>query len=109
MHWVDRLKHRPPPGVPWKRLIEESKQNAYYHLDYSSPDARRGLETQCIREGICFRHDQDGKQCYYLKMDRIVGASKGEETEYVYAEISSGNFHGWPITAAELRRKGVQL
>ncbi len=108
--WVDYTKHVPPPGEAWKKLVKDSKhQVSYYHPDYSSAADRKILETQCLKNGTCFRNDQGGKRCYYLKMDQVVGASDGEETNYLYVEAMNDDFHGWPITPAQLRKKGAQV
>ena len=50
------------------------------------------------------------KRQYWKHMDRIIGASSGQETSYVYVEYHmSGHVHGRPITEGELRKKGVKL
>lgn len=65
---------------------------------------------RCIREGTMYKQTDDTKRCYYLNVGQIIGASKGRETSYVYAEfLRTGQVHGRPITDAELRQKGVRL
>lgn len=47
---------------------------------------------------------------FWKHMGRIIGASDGEETEYIFVEYGvAGNVHGRPITASQLRAKGVKL
>jgi len=110
VRWVDYSKHAPPPREPWTKLVKDSKdQWSYYHPDFSTAAARKELETRCTKEGFCFRNDEGGKKCFYLLLDRIVGASDGEETNYLYVEAMNDDFHGWPITPAQLRKKGAQV
>jgi len=110
VRWVDYPKHVPPPRVPWTKLVEDSRdQVSYYHRDFRTPAARRRLENKCIREGNCFRNEEGGKRCFYLISERVVGASAGEETSYLYVEVVNDEFHGWPITPNELRKKGAEL
>lgn len=50
------------------------------------------------------------KRIYWKKMRRIMGASQGKETQYIYVEYGNlGNVHGRPITPSELRAKGAKL
>lgn len=46
---------------------------------------------------------------YWRRMEGIIGASQGKETNLIYVEYgASGNVHGRPITEAELKRKGAK-
>lgn len=82
---------------------------AYYHPDQSSAETRKELEMGCVRLGIQFEQGHRAKRCYYRKMGVIVGASDGQETDYIYAEHAmSGQVHGRPITERELRKRGVK-
>jgi hypothetical protein len=103
----------PAPGVPWVDLIEETarqKAPALYHPDYANNKRREILELECVRLGTQFKEVPSSRRSFYRLMDHIVGASKGEETFYVYAEwAASGPVHGRPITRDELRKKGVSL
>jgi hypothetical protein len=50
------------------------------------------------------------KRMFYMDTGRIIGASAGEETRYLYAEwLTSGEVHGRPITVRELRNKGAVI
>ena len=48
---------------------------------------------------------------YWAKFDRVVGASRGQETAYLLVEhdASTGDVHGHPVTRDELIGKGVSL
>jgi hypothetical protein len=81
---------------------------AVYRPNISEADQRE-FEMDCVQEGALFRTVKH-KRMFYRNMDRIIGASRGEETTYVYAEhLSSGEVHGRPITRAELLQKGAVL
>jgi hypothetical protein len=110
--WEEWKKHVPRPGIPWDDLIEETAPNApaLYHIVYIDRRLRCALELDCVRHGTLFKEVSCAKRCYYRRMEGVVGASKGRETYYVYAEWAvSGAVHGRPILEIELRTKGVQL
>lgn len=47
---------------------------------------------------------------FWLDAGHVIGASDGELTSFIYVIYgSSGEVHGYPITAQELKRKGVEL
>ena len=106
--WVPYRKHRPLPGLSWDEVVAASKEGpAYYHPDLV--DRIEELEMRCIRLG-----QQIGQHSairdYWIELAEVVGASKGKETRYVFAEWhQTGPVHGRPITRDELRRKGARL
>lgn len=108
-------KHRPPPGVPWEDVVKATagKKPARYHPTYSSDRVREELELRCVRQGTELSMsgaDPQTKRCFFMRMNAVIGASNGEETEYVFAEyLVSGEVHGRPITVQELRRKGAEI
>lgn len=110
--WVDLKKHIPPPRIEWPDLVQSTgHQNspALYHPSFRSPEQRCNLEMQCVRKGSLVKEDEHMRQ-YYLNVGETIGASKGQETSYVYAEfLKTGQVHGRPITEGELQRKGAQL
>ena len=114
MEWQDPIwvanykKHRPPPRWPWPRIVAATKHGpAYYHPDLVNQIEE--LEMLCVREGEEFGGHAFVRD-FWRMFDFVVGASKGAETRYVFAEWSSeGHVHGRPITAEELRKKGARL
>lgn len=67
------------------------------------------MEMQCVAQGTELPKSHPTRRMFYRKYDFVVGASKGEETQYVYAEWhQNGAVHGRPITLAELRTKGLR-
>jgi hypothetical protein len=109
---VDLKKHIPPPRIEWLDLLQSTaRQNspAVYHPSFRSPEQRCGLEMRCVTEGNLIKEDDHMRQ-YYLNVGETIGASKGQETFYVYAEfLKTGEVHGRPITERELQRKGAKL
>ena len=109
--WVRYKKHLPPQGIAWKELVAETGESggeAYYRHRMSEGEHRR-IETECITPERLFR-ETGHKRMYYMDMEKLVGASAGQETNFLYVEyLSSGEVHGRPITVDELRRKGANL
>jgi hypothetical protein len=106
--WLSYRKHRPPPGLSWAEIVWATKEGpAFYHPNVVGRIEE--LEMLCVRTGEelgghAFVRD------FWLRFDFVVGASKGEETHYFLAEwASSGDVHGRPISAEELRRKGARV
>jgi hypothetical protein len=46
---------------------------------------------------------------YWCRFSRCIGASQGEETEFILVEhnASTGDVHGHPVTRRELKKKGL--
>lgn len=48
------------------------------------------------------------ERIFLARMDRIVGASQGEDTNLIYVIYNqSGPVHGYPISEAEAKRLGA--
>lgn len=109
--WQQYGKHRPPPNIGKKELIERTGQSegiAYYHRFISLVEQEK-MELACIANGIFFREHRH-KRMYFMDTRHIIGASDGAETSLLYVEhLSGGEVHGRPITVDELRRKGAKL
>lgn len=74
-------------------------------LSLNHGDIRR-IEFLCVTIGN--RIAQKGG-AFWIKLNRVIGANDGEETNLVYAELSTdGGFHGRPITPSQLNRMGVR-
>jgi hypothetical protein len=75
---------------------------------------RRALEE--IRNGgvatfeIHPRKNPEHERHFWSRRGEDIGACKGEKTEFIYVIYHiSGVVHGYPITKALLRQKGVDL
>ncbi len=111
--WRFYRKHI-PPGTrtkSWVQLVRETAEPG--HKGYYHPDLREEIEAY---EMACFQAQQLVSQTYptryyWAKFDRVVGASRGEETAYLLVEhdASTGDVHGHPVTWDELIGKGVSL
>jgi len=86
----------------------EPGEEACYHPSITIA-RQEAMEMGCIAPERLFsvlRH----KRMYFMDIGRIIGASSGEETSVLYVEhLTSGEVHGRPITANDLRRKGATI
>jgi hypothetical protein len=56
------------------------------------------LERQALRHGIKVEDPSKGATYYYYKSAKPIGYDGGEETQWIRAELTSGNvFHGHPV------------
>ncbi len=67
------------------------------------------IELSCLEQGTELPQQGDVRR-FCRRFPFVVGASNGEETDYVYVEWGSGgDVHGRPITRDELvKHKGMQ-
>ncbi len=88
-------KHKPPPNVEWKNLIESTTHhNALY---------KPGINIERL-ERHAWEYGQEvanGKNWKVFKSDEIIGAKWGKETQYMRIECSGNAIHGHPILEAE--------
>jgi hypothetical protein len=70
------------------------------------PRTIQEIELACLDEGIELPPANRGRTRRFCQdLGFVVGASKGEETTWVYVEWAiAGDVHGRPITLEELRR-----
>ena len=105
----------------WKKVVREtlkpprgkSEAVARYIHD---PDGERILTIKAIQKMEFDAVSGKGNEIptegpvkdFWMKMDRIIGASMGEETIFIRVELTqSGTYHGRPITARQLNEEGV--
>jgi hypothetical protein len=110
--WITyNYKHRVTQAAPWKKVVPQTAQRgnpAKYCLDITDADQEE-IELRCLREGTLIA-EEGSLRMYYMNAGRIIGASAGGETEFVYVEYNRlGDVHGRPITRQDLQRLGVQL
>jgi len=106
--WIDYKKHIPPTTVQWPAIVASTRNaNALYHP--AEVQNLQQLEMACLIDRVAFRELRN-KRMYFIDAGRVIGASEGVETPFLYVEwLSSGEVHGRPITEGELRQKGAQL
>jgi hypothetical protein len=110
--WISYRKHRPALGIAWPVLVEQTRvDSAYYYHPRITLAGQEIIEMAIVREENWFSHvDHKSIRRFYRRMDAVVGASSGEETNFVYVEWNAqGGVHGRPITADELRMKGAVI
>ena len=94
--------------MPWADVVKSTKTGDA-HYKSGLPRSIETIEEECIATGNELPFVIPAKRRFWMQLDFIVGASKGEETGIVYAEwpITNG-VHGRPITENELKKKGKQ-
>lgn len=116
--WVRYSHHRGATVDEWDRGItvrqtqkiggrtQDSKYNPhFFHTD----EQIQAIELRCITDGVVIR-DSGHRVTKYLHIRGvIVGACCGVETEYIFAECTSGDYHGRPISIEALRDLGVNI
>jgi hypothetical protein len=112
--WKRYKKHYPPPGVPWKKLVAQTRfDDATYHPDVEKH--REQLEMHCVRKGREILNadgsrDHPNIREFWEDCGMIIGASLGIQTSFVFAEWQwygdLNEVHGRPIAPIELRRRG---
>jgi hypothetical protein len=86
--------------------------NSVYRL---SPAEIQQIELDVVRRpGIAgfeiFPRKADHERHFWSRSGGYIGACKGERTEFIYVIYHlDGTVHGYPITEALLRQKGVEL
>ena len=87
--WLQKneRKHIPEHNWTWAQVIElsEGKEgDAWYHPELSHDEIRQ-IEMGALRDDFEIRAKRKPHQrVYWRRYLRVIGASKGQETEYVY-------------------------
>ena len=107
--WVLYKKHRPAENESWRKLVQTTRLGEAYYRQEIDESEQRELEMDCVMNGPFIREIRH-KRMFYMDIGRIMGASAGEETRFLYAEwLTTGEVHGRPITVRELRNKGALI
>jgi hypothetical protein len=113
--WKYYKKHLPPDARTkgWGQLVRETGESGhkgYYHTDLRGEI--EALETLALESAIRLGRllsEVWPKRYYWFEFDRIIGASRGEETRFVLVEHHQcGDFHGHPVTWEELKKRGAR-
>jgi hypothetical protein len=113
--WLDATerKHIPNPNRGWEEVIDSTagrEGDAMYHPRIPLEEIEQ-IEMATVRDMYEIESKRKPHQRVYSRhIGRVIGASKGNMTEYVYVFYNQqGGVHGLPITPDELRRKGVKI
>ncbi|NRB22058.1 hypothetical protein HRU45_04975 [Candidatus Dependentiae bacterium] len=88
-------KHSSSKNLKWKDVIKQTKNGpAKYHHNI---DIEK-LERMVWQKGTKINN---GKPWKVMKLDYLVGAKNGIETQFVRVEMSANTIHGHPITKSE--------
>ena len=115
LRWARYTHHRQATIEEWdsgetrKKTRGKGRDSQYNpHLFYTDEQVQ-ALELRCIQEGVTIK-ESGHRITKYLRLEgTIVGACRGMETEYVFAECTSGDYHGRPISTLALRDMGVDV
>ena len=104
-------KHRVSSSANWTDVVDQTKSNGYpaKYVPAMTDREQKLLEISCIRaENLIV--EKFSVRAYFMKVGRIVGASDGEETRFIYVEHRrEGPVHGRPMTEDQLKKKGALL
>jgi filamentous hemagglutinin len=109
LDWQKRIKNAQP--ADYKKHIkarsnEEAKkmsESGQKHAQYLPEIDNKTLEKIALSSSIKVEKSNGTTYCFY-KSDKIVGYDNGKPTQWIRAEITSGNeFHGHPIATARLK------
>jgi len=102
----DSVRGLLPEFEPGLNDTARKGHKGYYHPDVVAEI--ESLEMRCRHEGRELPYNGGPTRYYWLKFDRVIGASKGEETHYLLiGHALSGQVHGHPVTWQELKDKGA--
>ena len=114
----DYDKHHPLYSENWNDVVRGTAGEgaARYHPSLTLAEIER-MEIDVIAGANQQDQGQEipdkctlTKRVYWKCMNRIVGASRGKQTEYIFVEYAqSGDVHGRPIDEPQLKRKGAKL
>lgn len=94
----------------WKKVVRETggkKGVARYIYDLSDDDIHR-MEFECVTQNPQPIPKAPG--AFWRNIGRVIGASDGQETQFIYVEVTSGGvYHGRPVTRKQLEEMGVCL
>ncbi len=98
LQWTNHgRKHVSPKNKDWNDIVKSTK---YGKAKYKSGINIQEIEKTTWDSGILVEKDK----CWKVKkFDNIIGAKRGEATQYMRVEMSAGTIHGHPITEAEYK------
>jgi hypothetical protein len=100
-------------GKAWSEIVASTGKRGgkakYGPHPRVTEDKIQEIEMSTVSgQGTELSRPKDHVRAFWRKLDEIIGASKGQETRYVYVEYHlNGAVHGYPITEDELKAKGM--
>lgn len=96
-----RRKHEPIPSLSNQEIREKTRDD--WSRFYHGADADR-LEQIAIRDGVDVPCAKGATVVKVHEFDFVIGASRGEDSRWIWVESTSGVYHGYPITKGEYQR-----
>lgn len=102
-------KHVKSNKKNWDRSVTTAvpgmKGEASQYSPYLTADEIETMELACVERGTQIQ-DKCHKRTFFLDLERIIGASDGEQTSWIYVEYhNSGSVHGRPMTRGQIQDK----
>jgi hypothetical protein len=111
--WLKYTHHRLAEIQSWDSRETHAKtrgpgaDSQYNPHLFQTDEQVRAIEERCILEGIVIRETANKVKKYLQVRGVIIGACSGMDTDCVFAECTSGFYHGRPISDIALRKMGV--
>jgi hypothetical protein len=95
----------------WQEVVQGTggKKAVARYIHTLTPPQIHQLEFDCVDPEREDRADHEvlprpkpHVRAFWMDVGTVIGASKGEETTLIRVEVTSGRYHGRPITEAEL-------
>lgn len=93
---LNRLTY--PDGKTWKDIVKSTKSGPAKYLPDTDVEA---FERSAWESG---QDVTNGKTWGVMQFDHVIGASEGQETQFMRVEFSGGTIHGHPITQSEYNK-----
>ena len=100
--WKDYSKHKPERNKPWEEIVEGTKNGgeAKYHPDIDIEKLEKEVWTNGIEVS-----SNNNTRIKIQRINHVVGASNGKETNFIQVKYSNGEIHGQPITEQEFNNR----
>jgi hypothetical protein len=114
VEWLPYEAHRKATKPHWDSSRAQAKskngKSQYNPYEYGTDDAIRAIELKCLSTGTAILVGGDFVSCYLHVPGEYVGVCCGEFTNYVFAEMYQGRYHGRPVSPTYLlKQHGIKV
>ncbi len=106
LRWANYPKHMPfySRANEWPQIVRETgeKRGVARYIHTLTPNDIQRIEAKCIDKG---ERVHASLEVYCYDAGFVVGASCGEETRWLRVVVSSGVYHGRPVTEAQVQNE----
>ena len=97
-------KHESPPSFRSKATAEIDRLTLNSISRYYPQFRPEDLERLVVASGVYVQSPKPHKMLKIHEFDEVIGACDGEPSKWLKVEVTSGEFHGRPITHAQYER-----